>query len=378
MKKALVWLVLIAALVGGGFSLNKRRAAKAAGEGKRAAGPVAVTVATATTRDVPVQLTGIGTARPFATVAVKSQQKGELTHVGFKDGDEVAAGALIFTIDPRPFEAAVSQAQAFLDRDKAQLAKAEADLRRTEELYEKSLATASQRDQDRATVNALKATVAADEAAVHNAKVQLEFCNIHAPFAGRVGFLLVNRGNIVKDGDTVLAVINQIKPIYVDFGIPEQSLAVVREAAAAGTVPVTATLPQQPGRRAAGQLAVINNEVDKATGTVLLRAEFPNANEWLWPGQFVDVALTLRVAKEAMVVPQSAINLGQRGQYAFVVKADQTVELRPVKTGPRQGGDVVVTEGVAAGERVVTSGQLRLVNGAKVEVKDNNQPVTGK
>jgi multidrug efflux system membrane fusion protein len=374
MKKALVGLVLLALVIGGGFFLNQRRAAKSAGAGKRAAGPVAVTVATATTRDVPVQLTGIGTARPFAAVAVKSQQKGALTHVGFKDGDEVAEGALIFTIDPRPFEAAVSQAQAFLDRDKAQLAKAEADLRRTEELFEKSLATASARDQDRATVNALKATVAADEAAVHNAKVQAEFCNIRAPLAGRVGLLLVNRGNIVKDGDTVLAVINQLKPIYVDFGLPEQSLAAVREAAAAGPVPVTAMLPQQPGRSAAGKLAVINNEVDKATGTILVRAEFPNADEWLWPGQFVDVALTLRVEKDAVVVPQSAINLGQRGPFAFVVKPDQTVELRPVKTGSRQGADVVVTQGVAAGEHVVTSGQLRLINGAKVEVKDNKPP----
>jgi multidrug efflux system membrane fusion protein len=374
MKKALVGLVLLAVVIGGGFFLNQRRRAKSAGDGKRAAGPVAVTVATATTRDMPVQLTGIGTARPFATVAVKSQQKGALTHVGFKDGDEVAEGALIFTIDPRPFEAAVSQAQAFLDRDKAQLAKAEADLRRTEELFQKSLATASARDQDRATVNALKATVAADEAAVHNAKVQAEFCNIRAPLAGRVGLLLVNRGNIVKDGDTVLAVINQLKPIYVDFGLPEQSLAAVREAAAAGTVPVTAMLPQQPGRSAMGKLAVINNEVDKATGTILVRAEFPNADEWLWPGQFVDVALTLRVEKDAVVVPQSAINLGQRGPFAFVVKPDQTVELRPVKTGIRQGADVVVTQGVAAGEHVVTSGQLRLINGAKVEVKDNKPP----
>lgn len=337
------------------------------GKGREgAAVPVMVTNALAA--DIPQQLSAIGTVQAYSTVSVKSQIQGVLARVGFKQGDEVREGDLIFMIDPRPYEAARDQAAANLARDKALLAKAEADYRRDSDLLTNNIISSADFDQDRANVDSLKATIAADEAAITNAEVQLSFCYIKSPINGRIGTLLVNQGNVVKSVDTVLAVINQIKPIYVDFSIPEQHLPTVRDHMTEGQLKVEATIPGYPGRHAEGRLLLINNQVDATTGTILLRAEFANTDEMLWPGQFVNAALTLSVERGVVVVPSAAIQLGQEGRYVCVAKPDDTVEIRVVDLGSVYGQATVVKKGLQTGERVITSGQLRLIAGSKVKV----------
>ena len=336
------------------------------GPGKGAAS-VPVTVVSARSADVPMQLTGIGTVHAYSTVTVKSRVPGALARVGFKQGDEVHAGELIFLIDPRPYQSALKQSQANLQRDQALLEKAQADFRRDHDLFTNNILSSSDFDQSRASVDSLKATILADEAAVNTSEVQLSFCSIKSPITGRIGTLLVNEGNMVKDIDTVLAVINQVQPIYVDFFIPEQNLPAVREHMKTAKLDVEATIPSFPGHRAEGQLLMINNQVD-STGTVLLRAEFPNADEMLWPGQFVNVALTLAIQHNAVVVPASAVQLGQKSRYLCLVKPDDTVEFRDVEVGGAFGEEDVIQKGLQAGERVITSGQLRLVPGTKVKI----------
>ncbi len=331
------------------------------------AAAVPVTATNAVAGDIPQQWLGIGTVQPFSTVAVKSQIHGLLAQVGFKQGDHVKAGDLIFLIDPRPGEAARDQAVANLARDRALLAKAEADYRRDQDLFQSKIIAQSEFDQDRANVDSLKATLTADAAAITNAELQLSYCYIRSPIDGRIGTLLVNVGNVVKDLDTVLAVINQMTPTYVDFSLPERYLPAVREHLNDGPMKVEATIPTNPGRRAEGRLLVINNQVD-STGTVLLRAEFPNADELLWPGEFVDVKLTLTVEHNVVVVPSTAVQLSQDGRYLCVVKPDDTVDIRKVELGGDYGPYSVVTHGVRAGEPVITSGQLRLVQGSKVKI----------
>jgi multidrug efflux system membrane fusion protein len=306
-------------------------------------------------------------------VSIKSRVDGQLAKVGFKEGDEVKEGDLIFTIDPRPFDTALHEAEANLARDTASLQNAEADMRRTDELATTKAVAATLVDQNRAKVASLKGTVAANQAAVESATVQLSFCYIHAPITGRIGVLLVNAGNMVKNNDTILATINQIQPTYVDFSVPEQDLPAVRDRMSNDPMTVEVTISRQPGRHAQGELKLINNQVDQATGTVLLRAEFPNRDEWLWPGQFVDAALTLQVETNVVVVPAEAIQFSQQGRYLVVVKPDQTVEFRPVEIGDSLSGEAVVKKGVQPGELVVTSGQLRLQPGSKVQVK--NEPL---
>jgi len=327
-----------------------------------------VTVIRARTADIPVQLTGIGTVKAYSTVSVKSRVAGPLAQVRFKQGEEVSVGDLIFLIDPRPFQAALDQSRANLLRDKALLEKAEADFRRVHELITNSIVSQSDFDQSRANVDSLKATIVADEAAVTNAEVQLSYCYIKSPINGRIGTLLVNEGNMVKDIDTVLAVINQVQPIYVDFSIPEQDLPTVREHMKDTTLKVEATIPNYPGHRAEGGLLMINNQVDSTTGTILLRAEFPNADEMLWPGQFVNAALTLATQRNAVIVPASAVQLGQKSSYLCVVKPDDTVEFRDVEVGSSFGPEEVIKKGLQPGEKVITSGQLRLIPGIKVKI----------
>lgn len=328
-----------------------------------------VTVATAATADVPAQLFAIGTVKASATVSVKSQQKGQIQKSDFKEGEEVKAGDLLFTIDARPFEAALLQAQANQARDEALLVRAIADLQRAEELRKTDSIAQSALDQFRASVDSMRATIAADQAAVANAAVQREYCFIRAPIDGRIGTLLVDAGNIVKDVEAVLAVINRLKPVYVDFSLPEQHLPEIRARMAGGKLGVTASPPQHAEIKAGGELSLVNNEVDVKTGTIMLRATFANENETLWPGQFVNVALTLQTKTNAVIVPTEAIQVGQMGNFIFVAKADSTAELRPVTLGTESDGNVVIEKGVTAGERVVTSGMLRLQNGAKFELR---------
>jgi multidrug efflux system membrane fusion protein len=392
----------------------------------RPAPPPAVPVgaATAEERTVPVQVTAVGTVQAYTTVGVKSQVAGQIHQVHFKEGQEVKRGDLLFTIDPRPVEAAVRQAEANVAKDRAQLRQAEAafaqrqaevtqslanlerdvaqlDNARMQEqryaaLLRKELIAREQYDQVRTALAALQATVNADRAAVENARasaraaeamvdnagaaiqaneamvdtvrLQLGYTTIRAPMEGRTGNLLVQAGNVLKSNeDGPLVVIAQIRPVYVSFAVPEQHLTAIKKYRGEGTLQLEAML--DGGRRSVvGAVTFMNNTVDPSTGTIQLKATFANADSALWPGQFVDVALTL-TSERAVLVPTQAVQSGQKGAYVFVVKPDSTVEARPVKIGRRLASELVIEDGVKAGERVVTDGQLRLVPGARVEIK---------
>ena len=360
--------ILLAAVVACGCS---RSGAEVSPKGPP---PVPVTVAKTILKDVPVEVLAIGSVHAYSTVQVKSRVDGELAQVGFKQGDEVKKDQLIFTIDPRPFQAALQQAEAFLDRDTASLKSAEADWQRSKELENTKAISATAVDQARAKADSLRATVAADAAAVDTAKLQLAYCYIRSPIDGRIGLLLVNEGNVVKNNDTILAVINQLRPIYVDFSLPEQELPQIRRYMSEGRLKVEASIPDDSGKPSVGQLAVLNNSVDPTTGTIVLRGEFPNEDEKLWPGQFVNMTLTLTVEHDVLVAPSEAVQVGQAGQYVFVVRADQTVTNYPVVVGRSVGGDTVIEKGLQPDETVVTDGQLRLVPGSKVEIKSSAGP----
>ena len=326
-------------------------------------------VASAVQRDVPVQLRAIGNVEPYSTVSVKSQVEGQLAQVHFAEGQRVKKDELLFTIDPRPFEAALRQAEATLARGVAEARNAEVDAKRRTQLLEQGFVSRDEYDQSQTRAVSSAAAVKADEAAVENARLQLQYCYIHSPIDGRVGQMLVHQGNVVKANDTLLAVINQVRPVYVSFFVPEHDLPEVRRRAAEGKLAVDALVTHEAAP-VVGELSFINNTVDMTTGTVLLKALFQNDDEALWPGQFVDVAVTLAVHRDAVLVPAEALQVGQQGQYVFVVAADNSAEVRQVVPGKRIGGEVVVTNGLTAGERVVTDGQIRLAPGLKVEIKD--------
>jgi multidrug efflux system membrane fusion protein len=383
-----------------------------------------VGVATAEQRVVPVQVVTVGNVQAYTTVGVKSQVAGQIERVHFTEGQDVKRGDLLFTIDPRPFAAAlrqaeanvvkdraqhrsaeaalaqrqaeVTQALANLERDLAQLENARVQERRYAALVKEELVAREQYDQVRTAFAALQATVAADRAAVENARasaraaeamvdnsqaaiqadealvetarLQLAYTTIRAPMDGRTGNLLVQAGNVVKaNEDGALVVIAQIRPIYVSFAVPEVHLTAIKKYRSQGALKLEAML--DGGQRSVvGEVTFMNNTVDATTGTIQLKATFPNADSALWPGQFVDVALTL-TSQQAVLVPTQAVQAGQQGAFVFVVKADSTVESRPVKVGRRLARELVIESGVQAGERVVTDGQLRLVPGTRVEVK---------
>jgi multidrug efflux system membrane fusion protein len=332
---------------------------------------VPVTVASVMRRDVPLKVRAIGNVEAYRTVSVRSQVDGQLAEVHFKEGGEVATGDLLFTIDPRPFEAALRAAEANLARDEAQRNNAEVEAKRLSRLLEQGFASADEADQVKTRAAAMNATVKADEAAVENARLRLQYCYVRSPIDGRLGQLLVNVGNVVKNNDTILAVVNQIRPVYVAFSVPEQELLAIRSRSAADALPVEATLPGGGGRSVTGSLTFIDNAVDTKTGTVLLKGLFQNEDEVLWPGLFVDVALVLGIDREVVVAPGQAIQTGQQGQYAFVVKSDHTVEARNVVVGRSEGEEVLITSGLEAGEQVVTDGQLRLAPGLEVQIRES-------
>jgi multidrug efflux system membrane fusion protein len=340
--------------------------------GKAEVPPAPVVVATAGVKTVPVQIKSIGTVRVVSTVSVRPRVGGELTAVHFREGDYVEKGQKLFTIDPRPYETAVRQAEAAVAKNKAVLAGAERDLKRIEGITTGvggSAVAAVELDTAKTAVESAKAAVAADEAALHTAKLQLSFTTITAPLDGRTGGLLVTAGNLVSANEvTPLVVINQIRPIYVSFALPEQDLPAVT--AAQGRKPLTVEAHLREGEPSIpGVLAFIDNTVDAGTGTVTLKAEFPNADRTLWPGQFVDVVLTVGERPRSVVVPTAAVQAGQKGDYVFVVKPDQTAEARPVAVAFESNGEAVVASGLAGGEVVVVEGQLRVAPGAKVEAK---------
>lgn len=353
-------IVLLAGCSGGADS-------KAAPKGPPPAVPV--TAALAGKKDVPVQLRSIGTAEAYSTVSVKTMVNGQIVKVGFREGQEVKKGDLIFVIDPRPYEAALKSAEANLAKSLALKENAERDVTRYAFLIEKDLVPKQQYDQVMSNAAALAATVAADNAAVENARVQLGYCFIRSPIGGRTGNLLIKEGNVVKANDAALVTIHQVIPIHVTFSVPEQHLAEVRKYRDGGTLRIEAVIPGQEDKPARGTLAFISNAVDNQTGTIQLKGAFANEDRRLWPGQFVNVLLTLTTKPGAILVPTPSVQTGQKGQYVFVVRPDLTVESRPVVTGETSGGDTVIENGVQAGERVVTDGQLRLVPGARVEIK---------
>ncbi|HBX43020.1 MAG TPA: efflux RND transporter periplasmic adaptor subunit [Deltaproteobacteria bacterium] len=339
---------------------------KVIGEQRKA---VPVTVATAVRKDFPVQVRAIGSVEAFSTVTIKSLVPGQITKVAFREGQDVKKGDLLFEIDPVPYEVALKASEAALAKDLALRENAEKGAKRYGLLIEKDLIPREQYDQVTANLGALEATVKADEAQVEQSRVRLGYCFLRSPIDGRTGNLSVNRGNIVKENDTKLVVINQVVPIYVTFSVPEQRLGEIRRRQDAGNLPVEAILPGDEGHPVRGALDFISNEVDRTTGTIQLKGKFANADRRLWPGQFVNVSLTLAVQRDAVLVPTQAIQTGQEGRYVFVVGPDQAAEMRPVTVGLSQGGDTVVEQGVQAGEQVVTDGQLGLVPGSRIEVK---------
>ena len=362
--------------------------------GTKAAAPltpvVPVLAANVEQKDVPIRVHAIGAVEAYSTVVVKTQITGELTGVFFKEGDDVRKGQLLFTLDKRPFEADLNRAQSNLAKDEAAAANARVQQKRYEALVKAGVVSKEQYDQLESTAQATDAAVAADKAAVENAKVQLIYCSIYSPINGRTGYLIVHQGNMVKANDNPpLVNINQVEPIYVTFTVPQQYLAEVKQYARSGNLPVQAVIPgvttndvtandvtandrTANDRRGpvTGKLSFIDNQVDSTTGTIKLKGIFANADRRLWPGQFVDAYLTLKTQANALVIPSQAVQNGQQGTFVYVIKEDSTVEARPVTVSDtEQQGQVVVQKGLAAGERIVTDGQLRLVPGAKVQIK---------
>ena len=350
------------------------RAGGGQGGGGRARGgeAVPVMVATAVQKAVPLQIRAVGNVEAYTTVSIKSQVTGVLNQAHFKEGQDVKKGQLLFTIDPRPFEAALKQAEANLARDTAQLKNLREQVRRYAELVEKQYVSREQYDQIKTNADAAESIVDADKAAVDNAKVQLSYCYIYSPVNGRVGSLLLNEGNLIRLNDgAALVVINQINPINVTFGVPEQHLVdLKRHMAGGGRLKVDARFPSDEGRPEQGTLAFVDNAVDRSTGTVKLKAEFSNQERRLWPGQFVNVALTLATQGDAVVIPSEAVQVGQEGQHVFVVKEDKRVEVRPVMIGSTAEGEAIIAKGLAVGEQVVREGQFLLGPGSRVDVKD--------
>jgi len=330
---------------------------------------VPVTVAKAATKSVPVQVEAIGNVEAFTNVSVRTQMAGEIERAYFTQGQDVKKGQLLFTLDRRPFQATLSQLEANLARDQAQLANAQAQAERNNKLFQAGIISKDQYETFRTTAQAQGASVRADQAAIENAKVNLSYCSIYSPIDGRTGSYQVYPGNIAKVSDTVLVVINQISPIYVTFAVPEQYLAEVKEYQARGPLVVEARIPNDPHAPSLGQLAFIDNAVDTASGTIKMRAKFPNADNRLWPRQFVNVVMRLTLQLNATVVPSQSVQTGQVGKYLFVVKSDNTADFRPVVVGAAVQGETVIEKGVAPGETVVTDGQLLLAPGSPVEIK---------
>lgn len=330
--------------------------------------PVPVLAATAERRAVPFTIEANGTVEPLETVAIESQVTGYLLRVGFREGDEVRRGQVLFEIDPAPYRAALQQAQAVLARDAAQLVAARQDAERYRALAAKEYVTTQQAEQAEATAAATVATVQADSAAVESARINLRNATIRSPIEGKAGGLLVKPGNLVRGGSGVpLVTINRIHPILVRFAVPGSQLGLVQRYR---TTPlVVHARPQGATTESVGSLTFVDNAVDSATGTVMLKGSFDNKNGALWPGQFVKASLQLYVEPDALVVPATAVVTGQQGSYVFVVKPDHTTEIRDVRVARPAGEFTVLAGGLEPGEQVVTEGQLRLTAGAKVSIK---------
>jgi len=335
--------------------------------GNSAPRTVPVTVAQAKRRDMPVILTAIGNVSPMQSVQVKSMVTAEIMQVHIAVGQDVKKGQLLFTLDPRSFQADLAKAQGQLAKDEAAAANARTDQKRYHSLLKEGVVAQQQYDAMDASAAQYDAAVQADKAAVESARVNLQYTKIYSPITGRAGDILVHAGNLIKANDAAMVVLNQMSPIYADFSVPEKNLENIRKYMSAGSLKVVATLPESSAPLAEGKVAFIDNSVDRATGTIALKAEFVNQQRTLWPGQFVNINLQLTTERNATVVPTQAVQNGQQGPYIFVVKPDKSVEARNVELGPADKTEVVIRKGVAAGETVVTDGQVRIVPGSHVE-----------
>jgi multidrug efflux system membrane fusion protein len=337
-----------------------------------------VTVARATAHDVPVYLEEIGRSGAFESVTVTPQISGRITERHFQDGAELKKDELLFTIDPRPYQAQLDSAQAQLAQSKAALDLANTQLKMYASVADTRAVSQMDVETKKNTVAVDQAQVEAAEAAVETAKLNLEYCNIHSPIDGRAGMRLVDVGNVVQTNTTALLLIQRLDPIYADFTITEGDLPEVQRELARGILQARVRIPSDPPDRAReGKLTFVDNAVQNATGTVNLRATIPNADHHFWPGQFVNVTLVLATTKGAVLIPNQATQISQQGPYVFVVKPDGTVELRQVTLGQRQGDDVVATKGVSDGENVVVTGQLTVMPGIKVRVQAEGGPGNG-
>lgn len=330
--------------------------------------PVPVTVATAERRPVPFELAATGTVEPLKTVAVQAQVGGTLRRVAFREGEEVKQGQVLFELDARPYRAALDQALAALARDRAQANNAAQQASRYETLAEKQYVTAQQYEEVRTTAAATQANLAGSQAAVEEARLNLQYATIRAPITGRTGSLLVREGNLVRTNTTQpLVTINQLRPILVRFAVPAPNLPLVQEHL--GKNIVVRAAPTGGGEPSEGSLTFIDNAVDTSTGTILLKGRFPNDDGSLWPGAFVNVRLQLYVEPDALVIPAAAVVAGQQGNFVFVIQPDSSAATRAVTVNRTSGNLAIVTGDVAEGDRVVVDGQLRLRQGSKVQIK---------
>ena len=365
-----------------------------------------VKVAPVEMKSMPVELENVATVEAISTVEIKAQVSGEVTEILFKEGDAVTEGQELFRIDPRPFEANLKQLEAKLARAKAmrEAARAEVarnaaeaenmrvELDRNKTLLEKDMVTRAEYDTARTQANASAASVNASEADarsaaediraaeadIERARLDLAYCVLRSPLTGRAGALQIHKGDIVRAADTLAMVtITQLKPIYVSFTLPERYLLDVRERMAQGALPVRAAVPENNRAPAAGVLTFVDNTVDRTTSTIRLKATFPNDDELLWPGQYVRAAVEMSMVDNALVVPAQAVQSGQMGLYVYVVNAQMKTELRPVKTGTRKDGLIVITEGVNAGEQVIIDGHMRTAPDMQVSIATEAQPAAG-
>ncbi len=359
----LVLAVVLFAYFGTEIRANERK-------GSKEPPAIPVSVAQVAQEVVPFRLQAIGNVEAYATVSVKARVDGQIVEVGFKEGEEVPRGRLLFKIDPRPYQAALRQAEANFLRDTAQKDQARSQERRYQELLAKNFVSKEAYAQIRTNADTAEAVAQGSRAALDNATLNLEYCTIRSPIDGYPGKIQIQMGNLVKANDTLaLVVINQVHPIYVNFSVPEQQLRAVRGYMSSGPLAVEALAPGSDQPAASGTLVFVDNAVDPSTGTIKLRAQFRNRENTLWPGQFVNVRIKLYDQKDALIVPSRSVQTGPNGQYVFVIKPDMTTELRKVTVERTEGDRAIIANGLEKGERVVTQGQLRLGAGAKVEVK---------
>lgn len=360
------WALLVAAALGPTVSA----CGKGGADAPHGRPPVAVTAGFAANQDVPIDLRAVGSVDAWNTVRVTPQVGGILLEVRFTEGADVNRGDVLFVIDPAPYRAALDQALANLARDSATQATARSNAARYAGLVQKDYVTQEQADDMATAAAAARATVKADSAAVENARLDLGYCTVRAPISGRTGSLLVHAGNLVKaNGDQPLVVINQISPVRVAFSVPEGQLSRIRRGASEGRLPVEVSFPGDSLHVTGGELTFVDNAVDPSTGTVLLKATFPNRDHALWPGQFVNARLRLGTLQDAVVVPSSAVESGQQGNFVYVIQPDMTVKAEAVRAGAQVDGFTVIEDGIESGAQVVTDGQLRLVPGAKVTIQ---------